>query len=298
MFKNLPTFRELANKYSTRGHFGIDEYFHSFCHSLLRSNPALNQLQDCLTNAAVDYIFEKDGKKTWLLTKESVDILNDIEVDSDDISSLAIPYDSFQVCFEDSVKFDGLKVKLNRMKIATINDRMCRTCEYGVSDPNFKMLLGNKQLLVCSDFGEKEQPYGDTVTWDFSRNLDSPYTGRDVLTEDEHKAAGFAMEFAIKIIMLWNARPEIVRDYKYMQRTCFALNKHMQSMKHYNIIKMPDSLIVYNKNKNSQPTGRTVSPHFRGYVLRHLRNERYKRNDDGTIKTVLVEPCLVGGSTE
>jgi hypothetical protein len=35
-------------------------------------------------------------------------------------------------------------------------------------------------------------------------------------------------------------------------------------------------------------------PHMRGWVLRVLRHERFKRNEDGSPKTVLVEPAMIG----
>ena len=40
-----------------------------------------------------------------------------------------------------------------------------------------------------------------------------------------------------------------------------------------------------------------VRPHLRGWTLRVLRHERYKRNEDGSCKTVLVEPMLIGAKT-
>ncbi len=94
--------------------------------------------------------------------------------------------------------------------------------------------------------------------------------------------------------ILYSARPEWVSPFTLPRSQRFQ-HGNAEIRKNYRRIMLPAVKHISLPTYAGTETGREVIGHYRGWVYRVLRNERYKRNDDGTFKTVVVPPCVVNG---
>ena len=73
-----------------------------------------------------------------------------------------------------------------------------------------------------------------------------------------------------------------------------VMKKKDKRKTHHKIINLLPDMPKFSKTSHGNGTHNSPIPHWRGYVFRTLTHPKYKRNDDGSCKVIMVDPCIVG----
>jgi hypothetical protein len=95
------------------------------------------------------------------------------------------------------------------------------------------------------------------------------------------------------ILLRWSCRPETVVPFTMPRSQRYQHKGNREAFR----------LFTYPWQKQIRPEGEAaieelggrakVRAHVRGFVYRTLRDERYRRNEDGSYRVVEVEPCII-----
>jgi hypothetical protein len=107
----------------------------------------------------------------------------------------------------------------------------------------------------------------------------------------EVEAMAKSMKIAAAAMLYYSARPELVSEYKLPRSQRYEFRGERSEFRR---MRLPGVKKIPAERGGLVPgTGSPKAPHYRGWVMRVLRDPRYKRNEDGTFKTVLVPPTAI-----
>lgn len=250
---------------------------------------------------ANDYLWNRLGCPRWFIDRDLADILSRTEID-DDLTGVRWPYDSFHLVFERDTFFStgipirSMSISYPRSDLAqkilkddlNVNLQTIRRADGGVNL--------NELLALMVDVGQdtagnisQETKYDNIVRWEWKRRIETSAVDRGDLNAIEGQTMKEAMKIAVAAVLYWCARPDLVKEYSIPRESRYQF-KHRE---HCRRLTLPTEKIVRHNTPDTVHEGSAKSPHYRGFVLRTLRHERYKRNDDGTLRVVLVPPCAI-----
>jgi len=264
---------------------------------LFKDTDIASSLRDVVT----DYLYEMYGRPKWFVDKTTFNLLNTISLDSDDLSGIIFPHDVFSLVFEHGVELEGFPLRNIRVyrRAASMTTKFLNQLEveFTKSEVELVNLMIDTGEVVMSNNTSWDTPPYLTRKWNWSRPLKDPeYTLNfaTTLSAQEKNVVARVSKIVASALMYKAARPDLVPEYVLprSQRYSFKGDKRT-----YRRILAPQA--PPGREYAPNPTGREVRGHYRGWVLRTLRHEKYKRNADGSFKTVLVEPVAVkGGPSE
>lgn len=241
-----------------------------------------------------DYIWVRTGRPRWFIDNDMVDLLLRTPID-DDLTGVRWPFDVFRLVFERGARLHGLP--LRSITVANIRSQLARdiATELGVQEV---AVVNAARLVFYLDCGENgrigghfdDTPYDSTARWLERRILEHPTSrSESTLNDQEYPVMADAIRIATAAVLYWNARPEFVRDYAVPRSS-------RQGFKDRDCIRrvyLPLEKTYGTGGRQQSGGGAAKAPHFRGFVLRTLRNERFARNADGSLRVILVEPCAI-----
>ena len=246
------------------------------------------------TEITSEYLWHKTGQCTWFIDKEILDVLDTAKID-DDITGISIPQDVISFTFERGIIIDGfpLRTAMFFTPRSTITRQLLQN--------NLHIKLEDKTVkLLCFyiDVGENGQThqfsedtdYTKLIKWHCHRGYDK--LPNVTLSDDpkQSEALYHIMRICIAAIMMHAARPERLVPFKLPRSQRYEYKGERSNFKR---LTLPAIKTIYEHRVTGESTGRTVKPHYRGWVYRVLRNEKYKRNPDGTFRVIEIEPTVV-----
>ena len=250
-----------------------------------------------IRDALSDFLYEMYGRPKWFVDKELFELLGSISVTSDDLTGIVFPHDVFTLVFETGCECDGIPIRSIRVcnKSATMTDKFMRQLgmPYDLKSDLVNIMLDSGENNVTGKIAHDTLPIHGRK-WNLSRSraagdIDDP-AFKHSLNDSEREAMRQASRIVLSALLYKNARPDLVVDYKLPRSQRYEYRGDART---YRRVLAPTPL--RRTSTQSEPTGRTVRGHYRGWVLRTLRDERYSRNPDGSLKTVLIEPVAVKG---
>lgn len=273
-----------------------------------------------------EIVWMKTGQPTWFIDQDMAELLMTAKVD-DDISGIQIPYDSMFFCFEHGMKigntplrsinlwagrseqtkgildrflfhdrhgeFEGIKTA---QKLITDIQEAREVFSGQVFGPLFNDRLTfwvdcgqNMTTKVCDD----STPFHQTFNWFCHRTYaEPPNKFLDDSSRENQETIFAAMRLAVGALMYYAARPERIVKYALPRSQRYEFHGERENFKR---LVLPSAVKVVRTGESPQydQSGRVMKPHYRGYVYRCLRAERYKRNPDGTIRVIEVAPCAI-----
>lgn len=269
----------------------------------LQENPSLS-VHDFrggaeLIEQALEYCWLKFGRPTWFIDKEMFDLLSTCKIEDDDLSDLVFPWDVFSIIFEKGIEIAGYP--LRTMRVAAMKSPLSMKIVHEVF-PYF--VHDNRTIHFYFDFGEEigtkkcsqDTDPGLMMRWHWFRAFKGEHTLPDAvsrLTKEETNACSEAIKIASAALMYYSARPDLVVDHTLPRSQRY---QHKGERKNFKRVLLPTVKKVYPLGATDPlESGRTVTGHYRGWVLRTLRHEKYTRNPDGSCKRILVPPTAVKG---
>ena len=244
-----------------------------------------------ISNLMLDYVYVKLGRPRWYIDARMFELLSEAEIDAD-IENIFFPFDAMTLVFERGCVLKSGE-PLRWIRFGRVRSDMC----LGMLETAFGDILSpGENIKYFSQF-----PLSGSVETGFSRNTRQS----DLDTKIEDAAATMFLikntaeieftsrvneaEKIIKTAMLYYAaRPELNVAYSPDRSDRYAIIGDRCNIRR---VLLPN--IKYIGQKVSNNSHKSTAPHYRGFVLRTLRNERFKRNSDGSFRTILIPPCAI-----
>jgi len=248
----------------------------------------------------IDLFWEKMGRPTWYVDPDLLWFLENVNF-KPDLKHLRLPRDIVTICFPWGYMVEGRPLRW--IKVAMPKSPLFwKVIDDAHYDVRFEQIeRGDLELLTLLDDGE--QPDGSN-DWSKSSTIHTfSYSGNNnidkLLSSDPLKTKSIKM--ALALIMYVQAHNKAAQNHRRSKKTGKKV-KFRDNERFVTPLKtLPKSAADYQAQadviRRGSHTKRFMKPHLRGWVLRHLWSSRYKRNEDGSVKTTLVEPCLIGAKT-
>jgi hypothetical protein len=263
-----------------------------------------------------EWLYVKLGRPRWLIDRQMLELLDTCKVDAD-LSGVVFTHDVLTLVFEEGVKINGIPLEWirvcavkSKMAEKAIRDFFPKDCinERAFSAINFTVCFRgyhkedgkisldprtwHKQPRLGYEEGRMWREYGsekyisDPDRWDFDN---------ETLTRESFRAFMFkAAKVAAAAMVYQHARPDLVTPFTLPRSERYKQHGERENI---SLIRLPRKLGGAKKIISSPPvegaSGKIMSPHYRGYVLAVLRDERFKRKPDGSFNTVLRSPCAI-----
>ena len=101
------------------------------------------------------------------------------------------------------------------------------------------------------------------------------------------------IKITVASIFYFNARPDLYVAHALSRDQRYRFPGDAKDRMNMRRVMLPMEKKVHPAATATHGSGTAKRPHYRGFVLRTLRDERYQRNQDGSFKTVLVEPTVI-----
>lgn len=277
----------------------------------LRADQMDIQTSECVG----DFLFDKMRRPTWTISPDVLWLLESVKCEMN-MEDIVIPRDVLLFRFPYGYHVRGIPCR-NVLFLYPRSELTVRMlCELMGSEYDSKDYTSSS-LRILTRFGEK--PDG-TYDWgqsdcplaqlvlrvepgtsvDEALELARAHGVKDRavcedLRDEEYDAFHDIMKLCVACMMYVRAEPEAAQD----RRTARSGRrvKMRPNERYIAPVRSLPRMIVQDGERAVAHAGdsrRSPVPHLRGWVLRTLRHERYKRNEDGSCRTVLVAPTLVG----
>jgi hypothetical protein len=271
------------------------------CRSLEEAYPLIFQLfkaqgldESDFNLACFEYLFEKFGQPTWHISPDLIPFLEAVDLDAQ-IQDILVPKDILNVHFPYPFEVSGKPcryIQLGRMASDLSRKTMGNVTKLG-DECDSLWIQTRFPKNPNSDWHSNDGGWAklNLPTWhemSIKETLDSCIEGLPE-GKPEYEALFKMTQMALAAILYTQAEPVSVERHRTTKKG--KKQKLPSNVRYVNLI--PKIRYV-----NSEDSGqsRTVRPHLRGWTLRTLRHPRYHRNPDGSPRTILVEPHLVGTS--
>lgn len=240
-----------------------------------------------------EYLFIRIGRPRWFISKEMFEILLTLKTDTTDFTNIAFPYDVFSFVFERGITLGGMPLRWFR--VCCPRSRLSLQIMKEVVDvqvPNITSAVSIHPDLGMNRWTRKV----DENTRPANTNVKAffcPLLELSKASGPEMEGFKYPLAEIVKIlasaVLLYAARPEFYQEYKVERSQRYEFKGERTSCRRLCFPTMKKVRAA----QESKSTGAFKSPHFRGWVLRTLRAERYTRNLDGTFKVALVPPTAI-----
>lgn len=256
------------------------------------------------------------GRRRWLITKEMANILYEIPIDPD-MNGISFPYDSWTLCFEKGTKINNIPFKW--IRVFSAKSELIKN----LLNKNLNVITKAENTVVfqcdagLNEKGIPEEDIEDPLI--LYRRIDikhfNPYSSKgrecdyESLNENQsnklpvdihNNIMNITAKICASAMLLYSARPDMFipakltgKERKNWQESGGTGN--ISRIVFPTIKKVSQSIGNYHYNDLQR---KTVANHYRGWVLRTLRHERYKRNADNSFRVILVEPCEINAKEE
>jgi hypothetical protein len=277
------------------------------------------QTERALITLMTDHVWTALGRPTWFISPEMLELLEDMSVEAR-IDDALMPHDTMAFVFPRGTRVAGIPCR--SMFAYSISSE--RTLE--IADLFYRKFVGTKSLERPTDQSTMDVrlDFGAQVDGSHSEDLvriDSSYfvlprdmTVKDGMawlrakfesdsTDQENQASLYMISIMVKALLYVQAvkaegLASTPRPQGRKARTKGRKKKAEKEPPPWEFTVKPtkDILRAVAAREGAAATGggKGCRPHMRGWVLRVLRHERYRRNADGSPRTVLVAPHLVG----
>jgi hypothetical protein len=244
------------------------------------------------------------NRPTWFCDNTMLELLRTAKID-DNLSDIHWPAESLYICFEKGAKigrFDlrSIMVFAPRSEITVDTVRKAtKKALFRLSDVHCEQLLG-RLLGVWVDCLDEPDYVLRPDGYLKSRNRlyvwrkyeePTPPNSYENVSEDERTATVEAMHIAAAAMLYHSARPELVAPYSMPRSQRYSFRGERGN---YRRLTLPGVKVIRDPSRpESIGTGSVKSPHYRGWVMRTLRDPRYRRKEDGTCRTVLIAPTAI-----
>jgi hypothetical protein len=224
------------------------------------------------------------------------------------LGDLRLPYDVFCVVLERDFEIEPGTV-LRAVKITALKSRLAKAClkelfkeamyeKFGVRDFEMPGFVKQFEDCVTLEF-DVVGPNGQPQILQFSVWLSETIGCFLARAKREREFMAKLVNFSAAILLRNHCRPETVVPFKIPRSERF---KHKGNRESFRILTYPWKKSVREGpteeqretlEKLDQEERRKVKAHVRGFVYRTLRDERFRRNQDGTPRIIEVEPCII-----
>lgn len=245
-----------------------------------------------------ELVWYEFSRPVWFVDRQMLELLETAKID-DDLSGIHWPHESLYLCFEEGSKLDGFDLR-SIMVFVPRSDLVLRIGKKAVQSDYFKTEFLGKLIGTWTDC--MPGPLYTIRQDGYIRSRDRLYNWRkytepskpfcDQVTAEEAAANQKAIKIAAAAMLYYSARPELVRDYQLPRSQRYEFRGDRTGFRRMLLpgvktVRAPSALA------DVHGTGSPKRPHYRGWVMRVLRDPRYKRNEDGSFKTVLVPPTAI-----
>jgi len=279
---------------------------------------ANESLDNNISHDFAEYLYHRTGRPRWYIDSDLYDLLKTAKIDTD-ISNIPFTHDSFSIIFQRDQLVSGLPLKCIRATWARSQqslDLLRHLFVHNLTDQVFNLMRSTIVIQVRIGVDDLEGIHAM-----FSTQLASEIglcvgCVRDPSREEYHLSADtlaacerkFGSRFglgavqktiaeAVKIVcsaMLYQAaRPDLFVPYTLPRSQRYRVQGDREKITRVRLPGVGVKRIYDRTAVAAEAFGRTMPPHYRGWVLRTLRDPRFKRNPDGTVRVILVEPCAI-----
>jgi hypothetical protein len=230
------------------------------------------------------------------------------------LGDLRFPYDVFCVLLEKNFEIEP-GVSLKAVKITNLKSKFAKTCMSELVHE--AVALRYAGLNILSDALQQEfEKVSSKVMLEFEIGNDSKVLQCSMKLSDsitnflDHvepqqeitaKITAKLVNFAAALLLRNHCRPETIVPFKLPRSERY---QHKGNRESFRILTYPwkksikegpteEQKQAMENLEKSDLEKRKVKAHVRGFVYRTLRDERFKRNPDGTLRIIEVEPCLI-----
>lgn len=252
-----------------------------------------------------DFLFVKMGRPRWFLSAEMAQVLLHSKIESQSLQGIPFPYDSFNLVFEKGVTLASEhEVKF----ISVCNPRSALAAKLGGAAMRaFGKRFNNHPFEDSFYLGGLISRAGTETVFSSVLPLSMPLKeGMEIinrqgnvvqsalLSEDLMEAINDQIvKIAVASVFYFNARPDLYVAHALSRDQRYKFPGDASNRANMRRVMLPTEKKVQSSPAATHGTGTSKRPHYRGFVLRTLRDERYERNQDGSFKTVLVEPTAI-----
>jgi hypothetical protein len=296
------TVSDCRSIYSTPKHLDAKSWYRHSVNAISQRITKDNSLHaaGAIMGAMGDYLFESLGRPRWFIGREMFELLVDTTIDND-ITNIFWPFDSMSFVFEKGILIDDVPLRWFRIfRNKSDLSKSILIDAFGETSVAVFDTMTDKAFSGKADFGwsRSTRDYNENTKKEDSMEVDFSIRANEssiALDKDDVKREirpqRMVKKIATTALLYYAARPEFIIPYTLPRSDRF--NQH-GSRNNCRIALMPTSKKVYLPHAiSSVASGRSVKPHYRGWVLRTLRHEKYRRNADGTFRTVLIPPCAI-----
>lgn len=252
-----------------------------------------------VVEAMAELIWYEYNRPVWFVDKTMTELLMTAKID-DDLTGIHFPHECVYLCFEQGTQIEGFDLRSVMMFVPR-------------HEQTIKMIhraTGDNQI-VAEFLGRLIGSWTDCLTGPEYELLQSgmiksrsrlynwrkytepaPETESVGVDDQEKKAMRRSIQIAAAAMLYYSARPELVAEYQLPRSQRYEFKGERSGFRRMTLpgIKhiRPQSAAT-----PGMGTGSSKSPHYRGWVMRVLRDPRYKRKADGSFETVLVPPTAI-----
>lgn len=253
-----------------------------------------------VVEAMAELVWYEFNRPVWFIDKTMTELLLTAKID-DNLSGIHFPHECVYLCFEDGTKIDEFDLR-SIMLFVPRSDETIKMIRRATGDRAIETQFLGKLIGTWTDC--LDGPEYDLLQNGFIRSRNRLYNWRkytepapleDAVGVDanEKEAMIRSIQIAAAAMLYYSARPELVSEYKLPRSQRYEFRGERSGFRRMTLpgvkhIRPPGSEIA-----GVHGTGSSKAPHYRGWVMRVLRDPRYKRNEDGSFKTVLVPPTAI-----
>lgn len=273
-------------------------------HPEVGSIPVHKPAQMGVIEPMAELMWHTFNRPTWFCDNTMLELLRTAKID-DNLRGIHWPAESLYICFEKGAKigrFDlrSICVFAPRSDI-TVKTVQKATAKSGmvIHDLHCELILNRLMGIWMDCLDEPEyyiRPDGFLKTrnrlyvW---REYERPTPPQDMenVNQEERAATLEGVHIAAAAMLYHAARPELVAPYTMPRSQRYEFRGERSN---YRKLTLPGVKMLRDPSHPvSVGVGSAKSPHYRGWVMRTLRDPRYRRNEDGTYRTVLVPPVAI-----
>ena len=285
-----------------------------------KENPEPEYQQDSVLAAwggMSQYVYHKTGCPKLYAPTAIAELLRRSNIGEDiRLGDLKFPHDVFCVVLERDFEIVP-GIPLTAVKMTNLRSRLARSLANELIDEAVTEKLGlrnktpetTKKILATFESHFEKMTARVLVEFDickgeerkivrFFMGLSSSIAELMARVPGEHDLEEKLVKFAAAILLRNHCRPETVVPFSIPRSERY---QHKGNRDSFRIMTYPWKKTVRTgpSDEQRQALGmleretRKVKAHVRGFVYRTLRDERFKRNPDGTPRIIEIEPCLV-----
>lgn len=261
---------------------------------VMRTNGQLLPMEESQSDVhhiCADAIWWHSGRPRWFITTKMYELLADCKCDDTSIVNVHVPHDVMYFCFAHGI-IDRRSRPVRSVMLAWLRSDITRVLTElgGCPHPGVRANLATSCVWSvdhawCGD--ESSRRLVET------RRLEQCGGSPTTISADDEDYKNEAIRICYAALLYHAARPEAICIPCLDAQQRKVHDYHGQGAEHIYKILTPEVKWIQRVAPDLCTPAYTVKPHFRGWVLRTLRHQRYKRKPDGTCQVILIPPCAI-----